>query len=149
MQAGRLAALAWAVVAAASLGSGTTASAQDPPDASASQDGRDGVAPIKTVVVAAPRLPAYSAEETEAGTRTPTRLQDLPLSVQVVPHQVWEDQAAKDLAQVTRNVSGVTQENIGGFLGAAMMSNAERKLSEDFAEKVCSDVFGVEVKKKG
>lgn len=34
----------------------------------------------------------------------------------------------------------------GGFLGAAMMSDAERKLSKDFAENLCEEVFGVKLK---
>ena len=35
----------------------------------------------------------------------------------------------------------------GGFVGAAMMSDAERSLSEGFAESVCEEVFGVAPKK--
>lgn len=34
----------------------------------------------------------------------------------------------------------------GGFLGAAMMSNAERSLSRDFTESLCDEVFGVKLK---
>lgn len=33
----------------------------------------------------------------------------------------------------------------GGFVGAAMMSDAEKSLSEDFAKIVCKDIFGVKV----
>lgn len=36
----------------------------------------------------------------------------------------------------------------GGFIGAAMMSDAEQNLSESFAESVCSDVFGVDIENK-
>jgi hypothetical protein len=32
----------------------------------------------------------------------------------------------------------------GGLVGAAMMSDAERRLSRDFAENLCEDLFGVE-----
>ena len=32
----------------------------------------------------------------------------------------------------------------GGFIGAAMMSDAEASLSEGFAESVCEEVFGVD-----
>lgn len=34
----------------------------------------------------------------------------------------------------------------GGFLGAAMMSDAERKLSKDFAANLCEELFGVTFK---
>lgn len=34
----------------------------------------------------------------------------------------------------------------GGFLGAAMMSDAERKLSKDFAENLCEELFGITFK---
>lgn len=37
----------------------------------------------------------------------------------------------------------------GGFLGAAMMSEAERKLSQDFAENVCEEIFNVKLKSSG
>jgi len=33
----------------------------------------------------------------------------------------------------------------GGFIGAAMMSDAEGRLSQDFAESICEEVFGVDV----
>jgi hypothetical protein len=36
----------------------------------------------------------------------------------------------------------------GGFIGAAMMSDAEVNLSQKFAESICSDVFGVNIEKK-
>lgn len=35
----------------------------------------------------------------------------------------------------------------GGFVGAAMMSDAEKQLSEDFAANLCKEVFGVDLKK--
>lgn len=37
----------------------------------------------------------------------------------------------------------------GGILGAAMMSEAERKLSQDFAENVCEEIFYVKLKASG
>ena len=36
----------------------------------------------------------------------------------------------------------------GGFIGAAMMSDAEESLSEEFADTVCEEVFGVDVDRK-
>lgn len=36
----------------------------------------------------------------------------------------------------------------GGFIGAAMMSDAEIRLSKDFAESICEEVFGVPTKKE-
>ncbi|MDH3666631.1 MAG: hypothetical protein OEN23_06840 [Paracoccaceae bacterium] len=37
----------------------------------------------------------------------------------------------------------------GGFVGAAMMSDAEKQLSEDFAANLCEEVFGVDLKQQG
>jgi len=37
----------------------------------------------------------------------------------------------------------------GGFLGAAMMSDAEQSLSKEFAQSVCGDIFGVRIGDQG
>lgn len=37
----------------------------------------------------------------------------------------------------------------GGFIGAAMMSGAERKLSEDFVDSICEEIFGLKARRQG
>lgn len=51
----------------------------------------------------------YLVDESNTATHTDTSLFDLPLSLQVVPEQVMQDQAAKDVYEALRNVSGVHQ----------------------------------------
>jgi iron complex outermembrane receptor protein len=47
-------------------------------------------------------------------TRIPIDLRDLPLAVQVVPEQVFEDQGATELTDILRNVSGVSRTSSSG-----------------------------------
>ncbi|MBW4653067.1 MAG: TonB-dependent receptor [Kaiparowitsia implicata GSE-PSE-MK54-09C] len=59
----------------------------------------------------------YAPSNATTATRTDTPLRDIPQSIQVIPRQVLEDQAATDLQDITRNVSGVFQSNtFGGTL---------------------------------
>jgi iron complex outermembrane receptor protein len=53
----------------------------------------------------------YVVDDATTATRTDTPLRDIPQSIQVVPQQVIEDQAATDLQEATRNVSGVVEGN--------------------------------------
>jgi iron complex outermembrane receptor protein len=54
-------------------------------------------------------LKEYHLEETSLATRTPTRLIDLPQSVQVYPNQLIEDRAILEGNELYRNVSGLNQ----------------------------------------
>ncbi|WPD77039.1 TonB-dependent siderophore receptor [Dickeya fangzhongdai] len=80
-----------------------------------------------TMVVTA-STPASGARETGyqphnavTGTRTESRLLDIPQAVNVVPQQVLEDQAARNLDEALYNVSGITQANtLGGTQDAVM-----------------------------
>ncbi|AYH47279.1 MULTISPECIES: TonB-dependent siderophore receptor [Dickeya] len=80
-----------------------------------------------TMVVTA-STPASGARETGyqphnavTGTRTESRLLDIPQAVNVVPQQVLEDQAARSLDEALYNVSGITQANtLGGTQDAVM-----------------------------
>ncbi|MEH2466933.1 TonB-dependent receptor plug domain-containing protein [Nostoc sp.] len=49
----------------------------------------------------------YRATEASTATKTDTPLRDIPLSIQVVPRQVLEDQQTRTLTEVLRNVPGV------------------------------------------
>lgn len=69
------------------------------------------------VVVEAESEHGYRASESSTATKTDTPLFDTPLSVQVVKHELLEDQNATSIYDGVRNVSGVHKENIGGFNG--------------------------------
>ncbi|UCZ76172.1 TonB-dependent receptor [Dickeya zeae] len=63
----------------------------------------------------------YQPHNAVIGTRTDSRLLDIPQAVSVVPQQVLEDQAVRNLDDALYNVSGITQANtLGGTQDAVM-----------------------------
>ncbi|AUQ24632.1 TonB-dependent siderophore receptor [Dickeya zeae] len=63
----------------------------------------------------------YQPHNAVIGTRTDSRLLDIPQAVNVVPQQVLEDQAVRNLDDALYNVSGITQANtLGGTQDAVM-----------------------------
>ncbi|SLM63920.1 MULTISPECIES: TonB-dependent siderophore receptor [Dickeya] len=81
----------------------------------------------ETMVVAASTSAAHAQEtgyqphSAVTGTRTESRLLDIPQAVNVVPRQVLEDQSARNLDEALYNVSGITQANtLGGTQDAVM-----------------------------
>ncbi|MBP2857613.1 TonB-dependent receptor [Dickeya oryzae] len=63
----------------------------------------------------------YQPHNAVIGTRTDSRLLDIPQAVNVVPQQVLEDQAVRNLDDALYNVSGITQANtVGGTQDAVM-----------------------------
>ncbi len=52
----------------------------------------------------------YSVPNSSVGTKTDAPIRDVPQSIQVIPRQVIEDQAANDIEDVLRNASGVSQQ---------------------------------------
>lgn len=57
----------------------------------------------------------YQPHKTVTGTRTESRLLDVPQAVNVVPNQVIEDRAVRNIDEALYNVSGITQANtLGG-----------------------------------
>lgn len=68
------------------------------------------------ITVAAPpeAIEGYKASRAPTATKTATPILDVPFSIQVVPHQVIEDQDANRLADVTQNVSNVRPGNTHG-----------------------------------
>ena len=56
----------------------------------------------------------YRASRSATATRTDTPIQETPASIQVVPEQVYEDQASPRLRDVYRNISGV-EPSFTGF----------------------------------
>lgn len=71
----------------------------------------------------------YALPQTPDVTRLDIPLRDLPRSVQIVPEEVIEDQAANRLREALRNVSGVVQD--GGFAGTADQFNIRGFFSGD------------------
>ena len=69
------------------------------------------------VVVTGEGDEGYAPSSASTATRTDTPLRDIPRSIQVVPQQVFEDQAGNRIDDATRNVSSVVQS--GGFAGTA------------------------------
>jgi iron complex outermembrane receptor protein len=64
--------------------------------------------------IAAGPTKGYTASRSKVATKTDTRLQDTPISVQVVPREVIDDQAANSILDVIKNVSGI-QAPPGGY----------------------------------
>ncbi|MER3384828.1 TonB-dependent siderophore receptor [Pectobacterium aroidearum] len=57
----------------------------------------------------------YQPHKTVTGTRTESRLLDVPQAVNVVPTQVLDDRAVRNIDEALYNVSGITQSNtLGG-----------------------------------
>ncbi len=76
----------------------------------------------------------YAVSKASTGTKTDTPLLETPLSIQVIPQQVLQDQNATTLDQVLRNVSGVKSDafatgeiiNLRGFTNYATFRNGLR-----------------------
>lgn len=60
------------------------------------------------VVVTGEQEAGYQVERATTATRTDTPILDIPQAIQVVPRQVIEDQAATQVTDVLRNVSGIS-----------------------------------------
>lgn len=63
---------------------------------------------IQVVVTGEEEAP-YRVQDTTAATRTDTSILEVPQSIQIVPREVLEDQGARDLGDVARNVAGLNQ----------------------------------------
>ncbi|GJL56026.1 MAG: hypothetical protein NPIRA02_31580 [Nitrospirales bacterium] len=64
---------------------------------------------LSEVVVRESRETGYGAVAASTATKTDTPIKETPVSIQVVPRQVIEDQAAQRLQDVYKNVSGVVE----------------------------------------
>lgn len=81
------------------------------------------------IVVTGAQDEGYVLPPTPDVTRLDIPLRDLPRSVQIVPDEVIEDQAATRIRDALRNVSGVVQD--GGFAGTADQFNIRGFFSGD------------------
>jgi iron complex outermembrane receptor protein len=64
------------------------------------------------VIVTGEQDDPYRVRDTTSATRTETPIVEIPQSVQAVPREFIEDQAAIDLGDVTRNVAGLNQFSV-------------------------------------
>lgn len=68
----------------------------------------------ETVTVYGRALSLYRSQETNLATKTPTAIDDTPQSIQVLPQQLIEDQGARQITDLYRSISGVSQYSYSG-----------------------------------
>ena len=68
----------------------------------------------ETVTVYGRALSLYRSQETSLATKTPTAIDDTPQSIQVLPQQLIEDQGARQITDLYRSISGVSQYSYSG-----------------------------------
>ncbi|MCI4236281.1 TonB-dependent siderophore receptor [Dickeya dianthicola] len=108
-----------------SLQAATTPAATTPADsgtaAKITKKQEDTMVVTASTPASGARETGYQPHNAVTGTRTDSRLLDIPQAVNVVPQQVLEDQAARNLDEALYNVSGITQANtLGGTQDAVM-----------------------------
>ncbi|WCN12791.1 TonB-dependent siderophore receptor [Marinomonas mediterranea] len=67
---------------------------------------------LETLVVKGRALSHYKEDETRIGTRTDTEIDKTPQSIQVLSNTLIEDQAARQITDLYRSISGVSQDNV-------------------------------------
>ena len=79
-------------------------------------DGSQNIVPedAETVTVYGRALSLYRSQETSLATKTPTAIDDTPQSIQVLPQQLIEDQGARQITDLYRSISGVSQYSYSG-----------------------------------
>lgn len=82
-------------------------------DAAAAQDG-DRVQ-LDKVEVRSRAYSLYRVGETTLGTRTSTPLERIPQSIQVIPRELIEDQAARQITDLYRSISGMSGFSYSGI----------------------------------
>jgi len=105
--------------------------------------GEDGAIRLVVTGEQAPEE-GYRVPNATTGTRTNTRILDVPQAIQVVPETVLEDQAVTNLQDALRNVSGISQGNtsgntqdnivIRGFDNATILQDGFRSVSQNLRE---------------
>ena len=81
-----------------------------------SNEGSQNIVPedAETVTVYGRALSLYRSQETSLATKTPTAIDDTPQSIQVLPQQLIEDQGARQITDLYRSISGVSQYSYSG-----------------------------------
>ncbi len=70
--------------------------------------------PLETIQVVGRAQQFYLDSNTRVGTKTDAELMEIPLSVQVLPRQLIEDQAARDITDLYRAIAGVSEFSYSG-----------------------------------
>ena len=85
-------------------------------DGDEDQDAAEEEAPARLdgVVVRSRAASLYRVDETSLGTRTNTPLERIPQSIQVIPRELIEDQAARQITDLYRSISGVSGFSYSG-----------------------------------
>lgn len=106
-----------AVIAAALMSTGAIA------QTTASDAGDEASEDSETIIVTGQRVEDYSARDALTATRFPVPLEDLPLTVAVVPQELIEDRGIIQLGEALDNVSGAQRkqgyggtQNFGAFI---------------------------------
>lgn len=86
-------------------------SAPTPAPAASSQDGQPTVLPLVEVNGSRSSDRVDDPQQAAASSKTGTKLEDLPGSVQIIPHALLQEQGATMLSQGVSNASGI---NVGG-----------------------------------
>ncbi|QDV08153.1 Ferrichrome-iron receptor precursor [Planctomycetes bacterium Poly30] len=111
--------IVWAVAASLHVpGSAPAALASSLASSPTQQDPSPSGAPavdLEPTVVRPKERAGYRTDTASAGTRTSVPLRETPLSVQVIPEELVQDQAVWRLKDTYRNVSGVQPSKTEGF----------------------------------
>ncbi|MBV8708338.1 MAG: TonB-dependent receptor, partial [Acidobacteriaceae bacterium] len=93
------------------------------------------------VVRAASEELGYAADHASSATKMDTPVMETPFSLEIVPHQVIQDQQAIRLQDVTRNVSGVqTNFGYGGLYEAFALRGFETNVTLRNGERVAGGI---------
>ena len=97
------------VLSTAALAEGSTTNTAE----NNSTDSNSQVVELPSLKVTARSLSDYQADESSVGTRTNTPFDETPQSVQVITQELIEDQAANEVTDLFRSMSGVSYLNYG------------------------------------
>lgn len=121
--------LVFAIASAAASGQQPQAQQKPPNQTQPEQSSAGNDQPIELVVTG--EQDGYRVSNTSVGTKTDTPLRDIPLSIQVVPRQLIEDQQITNLGEALRNVPGARQSGNSSSRGLNALPQIRGFLSQD------------------
>ncbi len=98
------------------LACATALAAEPSPTAGAETTPSAVVLPEMTVTARPEPATGYSVPNATTGTKTHTPIMETPVSIQVVPQQVFRDQQVIAIGDALKNVSGVQPQNVYGSI---------------------------------
>lgn len=123
-----------------SLAAGPVAAQED----DASSDAGDS---IEEVVVLGRAQNFYRVSESAVGTKTPTDFLDIPISIQVLSNQLIEDLGARQITDLYRSMSGVSQYSYSGVTARGFRQDEIRYdgvAGDPFSEFGIPELFNIE-----